>query len=80
MDQYKRIVICFDGTWNALTDPTAVTNVVRIGQAVKFSDDAGIKQVVYYNAGLVAAARSTASWGAFSVLGCAATCNGAWRS
>lgn len=52
MDQYKRIVICFDGTWNALTDPTSVTNVVRIGQAVKFSDAAGIKQVVYYNAGV----------------------------
>jgi hypothetical protein len=52
MPQLKRIVICFDGTWNALTDPTAVTNVVRIGQAVRFSDDAGVKQVVYYNAGV----------------------------
>jgi hypothetical protein len=52
MDQYKRIVICFDGTWNALSDPTAVTNVVRIGQAVRFSDDAGVKQVIYYNAGV----------------------------
>lgn len=48
----KRIVICFDGTWNALTDPAAVTNVVRVGQAVKSTDNNGIKQIVYYNAGV----------------------------
>lgn len=47
----KRIVICFDGTWNALTDPSAVTNVVRVGQAV-LSTSEGCKQVVYYNAGV----------------------------
>ena len=48
----KRIVICFDGTWNALTDPAAVTNIVRVGQAVKFTDDNGSAQIVYYNAGV----------------------------
>ena len=47
----KRIVICFDGTWNALTDPNAVTNVVRVGQAVLPTSE-GCKQVVYYNAGV----------------------------
>jgi len=31
----KRIVICYDGTWNALTNPDEVTNVVRVAQAVK---------------------------------------------
>lgn len=48
----KRIVICFDGTWNALTNPAAVTNVVRVGQAVKKADENGNAQIVYYNAGV----------------------------
>jgi Uncharacterized alpha/beta hydrolase domain (DUF2235) len=48
----KRIVVCYDGTWNALTDPGAVTNVVRVGQAVKATDEKGQNQVVYYNAGV----------------------------
>lgn len=48
----KRIVICFDGTWNAVTDPDAVTNVVRVGQAVKPIAADNITQVVYYNAGV----------------------------
>ena len=48
----KRIVICFDGTWNALTDPTSVTNVVRVGQAVKRFAEDDVAQVVYYNAGV----------------------------
>jgi hypothetical protein len=48
----KRIVVCYDGTWNALTDPAAVTNVVRVGQAVKASDEHERSQIVYYNAGV----------------------------
>lgn len=49
----KRIVICYDGTWNALTNPATVTNVVRVGQAVAAnSAKDGIPQVVYYNAGV----------------------------
>jgi len=49
----KRIVICYDGTWNAVTNPETVTNVVRVGQAVrKVSARDGTPQVVYYNAGV----------------------------
>ena len=48
----KRIVICYDGTWNALTNPDEVTNVVRVAQAVKPVSSNGITQVVYYNAGV----------------------------
>jgi T6SS, Phospholipase effector Tle1-like, catalytic domain len=48
----KRIVICYDGTWNALSDPSAVTNVVRVGQAVKATDEQNRSQIVYYNAGV----------------------------
>jgi hypothetical protein len=48
----KRIVICYDGTWNTLADPTAVTNVVRVGQAVKATDEKNRSQIVYYNTGV----------------------------
>ena len=48
----KRIVICYDGTWSALTNPDEVTNVVRVAQAVKPVSSDGITQVVYYNAGV----------------------------
>jgi uncharacterized protein (DUF2235 family) len=48
----KRIVICYDGTWNTVTKPNEVTNVVRVGQAVKADDEKGVAQVVYYNAGV----------------------------
>ena len=48
----KRIVICYDGTWNAVADPANVTNVVRLAQAVKKVADDKVPQVVYYNAGV----------------------------
>jgi hypothetical protein len=48
----KRIVICYDGTWNAVGNPNEVTNVVRVGQAVSKIDDNGVAQMVYYNAGV----------------------------
>jgi hypothetical protein len=48
----KRIVICYDGTWNALANPEEVTNVVRVAQAIKSVSANGITQMVYYNAGV----------------------------
>jgi uncharacterized protein (DUF2235 family) len=48
----KRLVICYDGTWNAVTNPDEVTNVVRVAQAVKSLAEDGTAQVVYYNAGV----------------------------
>ena len=48
----KRIVICYDGTWNALTKPEEVTNVVRVAQAISSVDSDGVTQMVYYNAGV----------------------------
>src|SRR5262245_512397 len=48
----KRIVICYDGTWNALVKPEEVTNVVRVAQAIKSEDSDGTVQMVYYNAGV----------------------------
>ena len=48
----KRLVICYDGTWNAVTKPDEVTNVVRMAQAVKSVASDDVEQVVYYNAGV----------------------------
>jgi len=48
----KRVVICYDGTWNALTNPDEVTNVVRVAQAIKSVASDGTVQMVYYNAGV----------------------------
>ena len=48
----KRLVLCFDGTWNAGNDPKTVTNVVKFAQAIKPTADNGTKQIVYYNSGV----------------------------
>lgn len=48
----KRIVLCFDGTWQSVDDPQSVTNVVRVAQAVSSEGADGIQQVFYYQAGV----------------------------
>src|SRR6266699_5698269 len=48
----KRLVLCFDGTWNAVNDPDTVTNVVKFAQAIKPTASDGTKQIVYYNSGV----------------------------
>jgi uncharacterized protein (DUF2235 family) len=48
----KRLVICFDGTWNSVGNPDEVTNVVRVAQAVRSVASNGVAQLVYYNAGV----------------------------
>jgi uncharacterized protein (DUF2235 family) len=47
----KRLVLCFDGTWSALTDPGSVTNVVRLADLVTPSHE-GVPQITYYNSGV----------------------------
>ncbi len=48
----KRLVLCFDGTWNAVNDPATVTNVVKFAQAIRPTASDGTKQIVYYNSGV----------------------------
>jgi len=48
----KRIVICFDGTWNSVSDPASVTNVVRVTQAVQSVASDKVPQIVYYQTGV----------------------------
>jgi uncharacterized protein (DUF2235 family) len=47
----KRLVLCFDGTWSALTDPKALTNVVKLANLVTVSRE-GVPQITYYNSGV----------------------------
>jgi hypothetical protein len=48
----KRLILCFDGTWNAIADPNIVTNVVKIANSVGLQDPSGINQICYYNSGV----------------------------
>lgn len=47
----KRIVFCFDGTWNRL-DAKNVTNVVHTARNIDFIDDDGVAQIVHYDQGV----------------------------
>lgn len=47
----KRIVFCFDGTWNRLSTECP-TNVVLISQLIKPVAENGTPQVVYYDEGI----------------------------
>jgi uncharacterized protein (DUF2235 family) len=47
----KRLVLCFDGTWNALSDPNALTNVVTLANLVTVNHD-NVEQITYYNSGV----------------------------
>lgn len=47
----KRLVFCFDGTWNRLDAPHP-TNVVLIAQALKPQADDGTVQIIHYDEGV----------------------------
>lgn len=47
----KRLVLCFDGTWNTL-NPKELTNVVKIANTVSLRGPDGTDQVCYYNSGV----------------------------
>ena len=46
----KRLVFCFDGTWNEI-DRGDATNVAKIAQAVSLADE-GVAQIVHYDEGV----------------------------
>lgn len=49
----KRLVLCFDGTWQSVDAPDSVTNVVRVAQAINGeSTKDHVQQVLYYQAGV----------------------------
>lgn len=48
----KRLVICFDGTWNTADSAGRVTNVVRLARMILPRDAAGVVQMVFYDPGV----------------------------
>lgn len=48
----KRLVICFDGTWNSADSERAETNVALIARAIRANPDGGSPQLVLYLRGV----------------------------
>lgn len=47
----KRIVFCFDGTWNTIDMPYP-TNVTKIARAIRRVDRHGVVQIIHYDQGV----------------------------
>ena len=48
----KRIVICLAGTWDKVSKPEEIINVVKCAQSIHSMASDGISQVVYYDSGV----------------------------
>ncbi len=48
----KRLIICYDGTWNTADNKGTPSNVVRFARMIGPSDTKGVSQVVYYDPGV----------------------------
>jgi uncharacterized protein (DUF2235 family) len=48
----KRLVLCFDGTWNSVANPKELTNVVKLANSVSLRSPDGTDQICYYNSGV----------------------------
>lgn len=60
----KRLVFCFDGTWNRIDAPNP-TNVVLTAESVLPLGEDGITQVIYYDEGVGTAKGETITGGVF---------------
>ncbi len=48
----KRLIICFDGTWNTSDNRGAPTNVVRLARMIPPLSTDGVQQLVFYDQGV----------------------------
>ena len=48
----KRLIVCFDGTWNSADKGDRPTNVVKLMSAIVPQDERGTPQIVFYDAGV----------------------------
>jgi hypothetical protein len=48
----KRLIVCFDGTWNTADNGGNPTNVVRLARAIPPVAADGVVQIVYYDSGV----------------------------
>ena len=62
----RRLVFCFDGTWNKLSNPEP-TNVVLVAESIAPVDDEGRDQIVYYDEGVGTSKYDNIRGGAFGV-------------
>lgn len=60
----KRIIVCFDGTWNRI-DGKYATNVARIAQSVSRFHRDGSPQLIYYDEGVGTSATDRVTGGVF---------------
>ncbi len=51
-DKSRRLVFCFDGSWNKLDTKKHPTNVVLIAESILPIDRNGVQQIVYYDEGV----------------------------
>lgn len=61
----RRLVFCFDGSWNKLDTKKHPTNVVLVAESVLPVDSEGVDQIVYYDEGVGTAPNETFRGGAF---------------
>lgn len=61
----RRLVFCFDGSWNKLDTKSHPTNVVLLAESVPPVDHEGVQQIVYYDEGVGTASDETFRGGAF---------------
>jgi len=61
----RRLVFCFDGSWNKLDTKAHPTNVVLLAESVPPVDHKGVQQIVYYDEGVGTASDETFRGGAF---------------
>ncbi|WPL57919.1 phospholipase effector Tle1 domain-containing protein [Qipengyuania profunda] len=61
----RRLVFCFDGSWNKLDSSQHPTNVVLLAESVPPVDRDGRDQIVYYDEGVGTASDETFRGGAF---------------
>ena len=76
----KCLVLCFDGTWNTIINPSALTNIVELANTVSVLEADG-RQPRYPTIiqGSAAAGRSTAFLGGCSGGVSKAMSSAAWR-
>ena len=58
----KRIVLCFDGTWNDNRAGSTLTNVAKLHHAIVGSDPEAVQQIAHYVVGIASTAGESAQF------------------
>lgn len=61
----RRLIFCFDGSWNRLDTKSHPTNVVLLAESIAPIDRHGVQQIVYYDEGVGTSSDETFRGGAF---------------